>query len=536
MTVALKKRSTEPIKEIPAWVTRDWMVMVGLGVGTILSRWPFQVGLFNNFDAINYALALERFDMSLSQPQPPGYPLYILLGRMFNLVFQDDRLALLWLSTLFSGLAVIALYLAGRELFGRRTGFIAALMLATSAVFWYMGEIAAPYTLDLFAAAITGWLCYRTLTTSGNRFVWLSALALGLTGALRVQTLVFLFPLFLYALHKRPWKVTLSVLGIAGALLLIFLIPAIYASGGPEAFKRQMIQILPIFRDTETLIRTTRWFRFMGNIEIIGQYTWRALGELVFPFVLVGYLAQGHPLRFWSSQRLLFLCIWLLPVWIIYFLIWPGNLGTILVSLPPLFLLAGAGLDWVIGRGRSGFYLGTISLVALLAWNIVVFSVLPVRPFGKAYRTFDNNASLRESTQYYEAKLSLIKEIPVEGTIIYAQDFRHPQYYLPQYQTYSYPTFQKENPEIVRQVLTMQNRETNTWRNVNNSVLAPAGTKRIVFFDLPKWLTIDNEIELEERSIGGYSIQLLSIPAEKQVVWTADGLAFASQAGLRSDG
>ncbi|MDY7041608.1 MAG: DUF2723 domain-containing protein, partial [Chloroflexota bacterium] len=157
-----------------SWQKRDTVIAVVLAVGTVLSRWPFQINILNNHDAVNYALALEHFDMRLHQPQPPGYPLYVLLGRAFNLVLHDHLAALVWLSTVFSGLAVVAIYLAGREMFGRRVGFIAALLLVTSSLFWFQGEIAAPYTADLFASAIVGWLCYRLATSSGRGLVWIA--------------------------------------------------------------------------------------------------------------------------------------------------------------------------------------------------------------------------------------------------------------------------------------------------------------------------------------------------------------------------
>ena len=90
-------------RKVANWQKRDAVMAIALGVGTVLSRLPFQIDILNNHDAVNYALALDHFDMRLHQPQPPGYPLYIILGRAFNLVFHDHLAALVWLSTVFSG-------------------------------------------------------------------------------------------------------------------------------------------------------------------------------------------------------------------------------------------------------------------------------------------------------------------------------------------------------------------------------------------------------------------------------------------------
>jgi len=512
---------------IGRWQRSDTTIATVMGLGTVLSRWLFQVTLLNNFDAVNYALALGHFDMSLHQPQPPGYPLYILLGRAFNLIFHDHLAALVWLSAVSSGLGVVAIYLVGREMFSRRVGIVAALLLATSTVFWFQGEMALPYTTDLCASAIVGWLCHRLTTSSGHTTVWVGALAVGLAGALRLQTIVFLLPLFLYALRNRSWKVIGGAVATAGIVFSAFFLPAIMASGGPAAFVRSMRIIVPIFRSTETLIRSTRWSRFMRNANTILRYTVLALGELVLPFALAGYLIRSHRMRFWRDSRLLFLIVWVLPTWVVYFLIWPGNLGTILVCMPPLFLLAAVGLDWVMARPQWGAAVGWMSLAVLLAWHIAIFTVLPQYPLGESYRRFDNHESVVRIADCYRNRLSLVGEIPVEGTIIYANDFRHLQYYLPQYRTFSPPSLRSGNPSIVRSIISIENGLVETWNEVDVTTLVPPGTERIVFFDLPSDMLFADQALVEERSglsPSGCTIQVVSIPENYRALWTPKGL------------
>ena len=40
-------------------------------------------------DNVNLALSLENFDPRIHQPQPPGYPLFVLFNRMVNVPFRD---------------------------------------------------------------------------------------------------------------------------------------------------------------------------------------------------------------------------------------------------------------------------------------------------------------------------------------------------------------------------------------------------------------------------------------------------------------
>lgn len=502
----------------------DIILTTILGIVTILSRMPFQATMLDSHDAVNYALAFEHFDMRMSQPQPPGYPLYILLGKALNLLLHDDLTALVWLSTIFGGLAVVAVFLVGKEMFGRRVGIIAALLVATSTLFWYMGEIAAPYTADLFASATVGWLCYRLARSSRPIHVWLGALAIGLAGALRLQTVIFLLPLFLYSLRQHSWKRKIIALVIVGAVLGAFFLPAVMVSGGPSAFVQSMRRTVPIFRSGETLKDSANWLRYAKNAGRILIYVIAALGELAILFVFVGYLTRPHHLRFWRNPNPLFLVIWLLPTWIVYFIIWPGNIGTILVCTPPLFLLAAVGMEWVLTRPRWGMAVGGSLLALVLVWNVVLFTLLSPRPFGERYRHFDNYAQLEQNLDFYRAKLALVRQVPEEGTIIYAQLFRHLQYYLPQYHTFAPPRLYPDNPNMVRSTLSIRDGRSEQWDDIDVKSLIPAGTKTIVFFDLPSEAILADRALVEKRTKDGQSIEIISVPDNYSTLWTPGGL------------
>ena len=411
------------------WRRADTLFVVAVFLGTVLSRLPFRATILNNHDAVNYALALDHFDMRSHQPHPPGYLLYTLLGRVFDAIFHDHLAALLWFSIVFSGLAIVAVYLAGRAIFNRRVGIAASLLLAVSPTFWLWGEFATPYTADLFASAIVGWLCYRVLTSSGQAIAYTTALILGLVGAFRPQTFVFLFPLFLYALYRRSWKTVVAVVVLAGGVFAAFFVPSVIVSGGPAAFIRSMRTTVPIFWSRETMVRSTELARYVKNVDRILRYMFRVMGELLVPFVLLGCVTRPNWLRFWRNLRLRFLIIWAAPTWLVYLLIWPGNLGTIFVCITPLFLLAALGLDWIASRPRWGAVAGRPIFLGILVWSIAVFTLFPSHPFGEDYRYFDSYESVVATDVYYRARLTLVADLPTDGTIVYGNAFRHFQYY-----------------------------------------------------------------------------------------------------------
>src|SRR5438876_1162313 len=75
-----------------------------------LSRFLFRSHYLYDIDSVNYALALDRFDPTVHQPHPPGYFLYVYLGRLARLAFRDSNTALVFLSIVASCAAAAMIY------------------------------------------------------------------------------------------------------------------------------------------------------------------------------------------------------------------------------------------------------------------------------------------------------------------------------------------------------------------------------------------------------------------------------------------
>ena len=60
----------------------DWALALAIAGLTLATRWPYRVRLLPTWDAVQFALALERYDVVRHQPHPPGYILYVALGRL----------------------------------------------------------------------------------------------------------------------------------------------------------------------------------------------------------------------------------------------------------------------------------------------------------------------------------------------------------------------------------------------------------------------------------------------------------------------
>ena len=91
---------------------------------TALTRFVFRSHYLYDIDSVNFALALKRFDPSVHQPHPPGYFLYVCLGRLANLLFHDANAALVAISIVFSCGAVAMIYVLADRWFGRNAACI----------------------------------------------------------------------------------------------------------------------------------------------------------------------------------------------------------------------------------------------------------------------------------------------------------------------------------------------------------------------------------------------------------------------------
>jgi hypothetical protein len=163
----------------------DWALALALAGLTLAIRWPYRVRLLPTWDAIQFALALERYDVVRHQPHPPGYILYVALGRLASVVLgtlpRPRGLAIVA-----SAVAVLLLYQLGWQLYGRSVATLAALGLVVSPLFWAYGVVGLSYTAEAALAtgiAVGAWAMRRGSVAA----LVSSAVLLGLAGGAPVD-------------------------------------------------------------------------------------------------------------------------------------------------------------------------------------------------------------------------------------------------------------------------------------------------------------------------------------------------------------
>jgi hypothetical protein len=356
-----------------------------------VTRLPFFPPHLYSFDSVNLALALERFDPTLHQPQPPGYPLFVLEARLVNGLLGSAEQTFAVLGLLVSGLAVGMLYLVGKELFSPGAGMVAAALLFVNPAFWY-GTLTSPLRPHLaLASAVAAYFCWRA--KRGDPWpLYAASLALGVGGGARPELFLLLLPLWIWAAWQTRERnvVVRSALILAGFGLLWTAV-LVVASGGPQ-------RLLAYFADyarvqTEytsiALEPSSSWRRAAGRAVL-----WTSLGAIPWLWALpFGWLGRRQVPQW--ERKLLFLTIWFLPAFLFHLAVHVGDPDHTLVTIPVVGLLGGFCLD--AARQRIGLRIAVPLVAFVLLGNLLLFFVqfpFPQGPEGGAFRGL---ASLKDA-------------------------------------------------------------------------------------------------------------------------------------------
>ncbi|MBI5517038.1 MAG: glycosyltransferase family 39 protein [Deltaproteobacteria bacterium] len=188
---------------------------LALGVLAAWSRAPYLVWLPQDPDGARFALGVARFDLAQGHPHPPGYPVYISLGKaLWRLLGGPPAQALSALSALAFGALVALVYARARGSLGRSGALLAAWACALSPTMAVHGTRGLT---DLPGAALA-WAA--VLLWRRPRWCWLLA---GLLLGLRPSVSPLVLPALWCGWRARPderrWCAGALGVGVAGWLL-----------------------------------------------------------------------------------------------------------------------------------------------------------------------------------------------------------------------------------------------------------------------------------------------------------------------------
>lgn len=248
-------------------------VLSALALIFALAHAPFLAPSLEDIDSVNFALGVRDFDVAAHRPHPPGYPVYIALGKVATAVTGAvaggapsvvEARALSVLSLIAGLVSIALLYRVFTCFSGDEPGarldviaFAATAIAVSCPLFWYlavrpMSDVPGlAFALASQACLMLAWLRQRpaaggdrrlapaAMAASGRMIVagaFLAAFSIGV----RSQTMWLTVPLLLLVLSDRIGR------GVAGAMIgggtmfaaggLLWGVPLLVASGGLNAY------------------------------------------------------------------------------------------------------------------------------------------------------------------------------------------------------------------------------------------------------------------------------------------------------------
>ena len=443
---------------------------LGLLAGVVaISRFAFRSRALYDLDSVNFALAIARFDPRVHQPHPPGYFLYICLGRLVDFLVHDPNLALVLVSILASVASVALVYQLALDWFSPRAATFSGVLFLFSPLEWFHGTVALTYSVEAAASALMGLLCWR-IQRGQARFILPTAIVLGVTAGIRPSSLLFLGPLFLFSLRRaRLRNILLAALAL-GLTLCAWFVPMIRASGGLHAYFGALRSLWLMVPSKGTVFNSSPVTSVARALTIVFIY-FLCFG----PAVLAPFGAAFSPAPS-AGDKKIFTAVWVTPALCFFTFIFLKlvNSGYLLLVAAPTCVWLGA---WVAAWYDHAAWPRPLKITLIAASvlaDILIFLAFPAYCSFRSVRQFE--AELRADQQALP-QLGDPENLLIVSFDNHALGFRHAGYYLPSYLTVEYP--EARLTEGTR-IFAMQGRDTFLL-----SSLPATACSRFVLFPLP---------------------------------------------------
>ena len=168
----------------------------------------------------------QTLSYTLGMTHPTGYPIYLLIGKLFTLLpVRDVAYRINLMSAVFAALSVALLYLVGRVLGGRRiAAFLGAVVLGTNWLFWWHAVMAETYAMAtaLLIGILLLVLVWRATDKAGYLFGAgaLGGLSIGVHNTVALAAPAILVYLLLTARRRSAWLAATAGAGLGLALML----------------------------------------------------------------------------------------------------------------------------------------------------------------------------------------------------------------------------------------------------------------------------------------------------------------------------
>src|SRR5436190_1564280 len=224
---------SSPITHYSPLITRHWRDIAGVLL-VLVSRIFTMPRTFWESDELLFAGAVTKFDPWSSHPHPPGYPLYVGLGKLFNIVYENPFLALRALSIVACVIGFLALAATFRRLLDdEHLAITGALLFYLSAAVMIHGTLPLSDSPAVMFIALMLFAATSFPDQASERTAIGLGLACSAAIGTRPQLAILLLPLFIALLvwTRNVGKIVAGLVSFA-ILSIAWFAPLMDALGG----------------------------------------------------------------------------------------------------------------------------------------------------------------------------------------------------------------------------------------------------------------------------------------------------------------
>jgi len=351
-----------------------WLILSVLYLAVtipFLSHWPF------NWDAAQFTLGVTHFSIHMHQPHPPGYPIFILVGKTLAVIMAPHT-ALVLESMVFGLGAVLGMYSLILAVWKKPwLAMAVSLLWLVNPLFWLYRETALTYSIDACVSVILAYFTWLSVQTHQPRYVYLSVGVLAIAAGFRPSLAVLFLPMvaWQYLLHirHRQWRLLLRASGIGISIVLAWLIPLVIAADGLDQYRIDSANLYTLSAANASIFAGANWQLTWQQTIYVFTTLFEAY-NVVTIFIVIGAVLV---VRQRSYAMMWWMVVWSLPSLLIYCLVHFGQLGYALTIMPIGYVLCAPVLLALVKRAPAWqpyIYVGIGSLVLLHASVFLVFS------------------------------------------------------------------------------------------------------------------------------------------------------------------
>jgi hypothetical protein len=325
----------------------------------LLTTLPFESRTPFNWDAAQFVLGVQHFSVAMHQPHPPGYPLFIASGKLLASAGLSPHTALLVVSGLFAAAAVVGMYLLVWNIWVHRgVALVAAATFMVNPIFWLYRETALTYTIDACIGIILALCTHYVVKLHSIQYAYISGIVLGIASGFRPSISVFFAPFILLQwLYIRRMEIILKTSICLIVSYLIWFIPLAGLSGGLLSYYNLVSHQFEASAKDTSLLHSTSFDKVIQNILRIKDVLISSV-NVVGIFLGVAIIAYVARIFKTADEKVDIFFILLGLAWstvsvFTYGFVHFGQVGYILTILPLGYLVAAAGLQWLVCRSRS---------------------------------------------------------------------------------------------------------------------------------------------------------------------------------------